>query len=52
MPNCEGCKENLQIAYNWQKMGYCVATSPSKPECYPFGRHHYSVWIVDDEGRE
>jgi len=52
IPNCEGCD------YEWKEACYQVAneelhlaTTIDNEMSYPFGRHHFCMILVDDNGR-
>ncbi len=47
VPNCEGCKYELEEAERLVKLGYHVATAKGREFS---GKGHYDVLIVDDEG--
>ena len=52
VPNCEGCEcEWGEVCYQVSKGGLHLATTPSRLGSYPFGRHHFGLILVDDNGR-
>lgn len=50
--NCEGCLEELHMAFDYIKKGYHMATSIDDPMSYNINkRGHFGVIIVDDKGK-
>ena len=50
IPNCEGCKCELEEAYNYQQKGLHLATCRKITNSYPEGRNHFCMIMVDDKG--
>lgn len=51
IPNCYGCKYELEEAYSMQQKGLHLATCVDKPYSYPNIRSHFFLLMVDDKGR-
>ena len=50
IPNCVGCKEELNFAFEYAKKGLYLATSIDCPSSYPNVREHFCLMMVDDDG--
>ena len=44
IPNCKGCKEEIEWAYEYQQMGYHLATNP-------FIKGHFIIIMLDDKDK-
>jgi len=52
IPNCDGCKEELNQAIFYQdEGGLFLATSKDIPSTYPNKRRHFVLIMVDDTGK-
>jgi len=44
MRNCDGCQEDLQLAYEYQKKGLHLATDPFADD------YHWYILMVNNKG--
>ena len=50
IPNCKGCREDLETALVFQQSGYFLATTPNDRLSYPNAKNHFCPIIVNKKG--